>query len=237
VRYLSEQPYFYNHLTAYESLRFAAQLYRIAPSDIGSEIKRALQMVELQSHVDKTVKKMSKGMAQRLNMAQVLLGQPRLLILDEPMSGLDPLGRILFRNLITRMHEQGTTVFFSTHALDDIESLCRRLILVNKGRSLYQGSVEEILTRGEQGYEVQFHSVAASLHESLEKFAIESTGTAQGSRTYVCRSADLRNSLLKTAARKDVVPQRVAVRRRKLIDVIEELIVDSERLDSGRPDE
>lgn len=154
VAYLSEQPYFYGHLTVNESLEFACNLIGI-PKDIKqNEIQRVLDIVELSHKSKSKVKEMSKGMQQRLNMAQALLGKPNLMILDEPMSGMDPPGRRLFRSLFKKLASQGTTVFFSTHVLEDIESVCDEVVVVAKGKVTYTGAVKDLLVKGIKGTEM-----------------------------------------------------------------------------------
>lgn len=154
VAYLSEQPYFYGHLSCCESLEFAAKLMGIAIDHKKSEIFRVLDIVELSKKARSRVKELSKGMQQRLNMAQALLGKPHLMILDEPMSGMDPPGRRLFRSLFKSLVESGTTVFFSTHVLDDIESVCDEVVVLSKGKLSYCGAVNELIAKGAKGTEM-----------------------------------------------------------------------------------
>ncbi len=154
VAYLSEQPYFYGHLTVNESLEFASNLIGISKEKKQNEIRRVLDIVELSHKSKLKVKEMSKGMQQRLNMAQALLGNPNLMILDEPMSGMDPPGRRLFRSLFKNLASEGTTVFFSTHVLEDIESVCDEVVVVAKGKVTYTGAVKDLLVKGIKGTEM-----------------------------------------------------------------------------------
>lgn len=154
VAYLSEQPYFYGHLTVNESLEFASNLIGIPKDKKQNEIRRVLDIVELSHKSKSKVKEMSKGMQQRLNMAQALLGSPNLMILDEPMSGMDPPGRRLFRLLFKNLASEGTTIFFSTHVLEDIESVCDEVVVVSKGKVTYTGAVKDLLVKGIKGTEV-----------------------------------------------------------------------------------
>ncbi|HEX3019696.1 MAG TPA: ABC transporter ATP-binding protein [Chitinispirillaceae bacterium] len=154
VAYLCEQPYFYAHLSVSETLHFAADLLRLPPKAITSEISRVLSIVDLSSKRLVKVKELSKGMQQRLTMAQALLGDPQLLILDEPMSGMDPPGRRLFRKLFRELVDSGKTIFFSTHVLDDIESVCDEVIVLSRGKLAFSGEVKTILNSGFQGTEM-----------------------------------------------------------------------------------
>lgn len=151
VAYLSEQPYFYGHLSVQETLRFSANLLKISSRKISSEIEKVLFLVELTGKENIKVKNLSKGMQQRLNMAQTLLGDPHTLILDEPMSGMDPPGRRLFRNLFNELASKGKTIFFSTHVLEDIESVCSEVVVLSKGRLSYCGKVSSLLANGFSG--------------------------------------------------------------------------------------
>ena len=151
VAYLSEQPYFYNHLTVTEMLRFTAHLIGIRGDDCRREIGRVLEIVELADTGKIKIREMSKGMQQRLNMAQALLGSPHTLILDEPMSGMDPPGRRLFREVMRRLRDDGQTLFFSTHVLDDVESLCNDLVVLQRGKLTYAGEVRALIAEGFRG--------------------------------------------------------------------------------------
>jgi ABC-2 type transport system ATP-binding protein len=154
VAYLCEQPYLYAHLTVFETLKFAADLLALPPKSIADEIKRVLSIVELSEKSNMKVKELSKGMQQRLTMASALLGDPQILILDEPMSGMDPPGRRLFRQLFNDLGNKGKTIFFSTHVLDDIESVCDEVIVLSKGKLVFSGEVKTLLGRGFLGTEM-----------------------------------------------------------------------------------
>lgn len=148
VAYLCEQPYFYAHLTVSETLKFTADLLGLPSKSITDEIKSVLSVVELSEKNDVKVKELSKGMQQRLTMACALVGDPQILILDEPMSGMDPPGRRLFRKLFRDLVNKGKTIFFSTHVLDDIESVCDEVIVLSKGKLVFSGEVKTLLEKG-----------------------------------------------------------------------------------------
>lgn len=171
VSFLSERPYFYEHLTVNETLRFAHRLGQANPKSEEADIIRVLDAVELSASADSKVKDLSKGMQQRLSMAQALLCSPDLFILDEPMSGLDPLGRRLFREILLTLAQEGKTIFFSTHILDDVESVCSHVVVLSKGRLEYQGSLAQLLSQGKGGTEC----VVAGLGDA-EKQALAAMG-------------------------------------------------------------
>jgi ABC-2 type transport system ATP-binding protein len=145
VGFLPERPYFYEHLTARELLRFFAQLHDIPRPEADRRIGALLERVELGRFADVQLRSYSKGMLQRAGLCQALLHDPDLLILDEPMSGLDPLGRALVRDIIVEEARRGRTVFFSSHILHDIETLSDRVAIIVTGKLRGTGTVRELI--------------------------------------------------------------------------------------------
>ena len=144
--FLPERPYFYLHLTAREVLRFYGQLSLVDDAEIASRTERLLERVELTRFADVPLRKYSKGMLQRVGLCQALLHDPDLVVLDEPMSGLDPMGRALVSSLIREEQEAGRTVFFSSHILHDVETLCDRVAIIIGGQLRALGPVEELVS-------------------------------------------------------------------------------------------
>jgi ABC-2 type transport system ATP-binding protein len=145
IGFMPEQPYFYEYLTGAEFLRLCGQLYGMPRGATESRSSELLSRVGLGEARDIAIRKYSKGMMQRLGLAQALLHDPELVILDEPMSGLDPMGRMEVRNLIRDLKAGGKTVFFSSHIISDVETLCDRVIMLHKGRKVAEGRVEELV--------------------------------------------------------------------------------------------
>ena len=145
VGFLPERPYFYQHLTATEFLDFYARLFNIEPAVRRRRCEELLDMVGLTRNASTPLREYSKGMLQRAGVAQALINEPDLIILDEPMSGLDPLGRMLIRDLILHQREQGRTVFFSSHILSDVQSICDRIGLLVGGRLQACGRVDDLI--------------------------------------------------------------------------------------------
>lgn len=143
--FLPEQPYFYDYLTAGEFLDFYGRLFSIGRAERQSRIVSLLDMVGLSHARDLQLRKFSKGMLQRIGIAQALVNDPELVVLDEPMSGLDPIGRKEVRDIIMRLKEQGKTIFFSTHILPDVEVICDRVGILVKGELRATGTVAELL--------------------------------------------------------------------------------------------
>ena len=149
IGYLPEHPYFYDYLTARELLEYCAELFGYARGERRRRAADLLARVRLEEKSwDKQLRKFSKGMLQRVGLAQALVNDPAVVFLDEPMSGLDPVGRREVRDLIASLRTTGTTVFFCSHILSDIEVLCDRAAVLRKGRLAHIGSLEELRASG-----------------------------------------------------------------------------------------
>ncbi|HTU40882.1 MAG TPA: ABC transporter ATP-binding protein [Candidatus Aquilonibacter sp.] len=144
IGFLPEQPYFYDYLTAHELLEYYGQLSGVPGKQRRQRIEQVLQQVGLRDVRGVQLRKFSKGMLQRVGIAQAILHDPKLVFFDEPMSGLDPMGRREVRDLMEQLKQQGKTVFFSTHILSDAEALCDRVAIINKGEVLRVGAVEDL---------------------------------------------------------------------------------------------
>jgi len=161
VGYLPERPYFHLNLTGNEFLNFHRSLYgRPFRGHRGLSNEKLFERVGLSGVGERLLRGFSKGMLQRIGVAQALINEPDLLIFDEPMSGLDPIGRREVRNLIVDISRQGKTVFFSSHILSDIESICDRIAFLDKGYLKFCGSLSEALASGRRETEILFRSSA-----------------------------------------------------------------------------
>ena len=149
IGFLPESPYFYDYLTAEEFLEFYGQLAGLKRASIASRVTPLLDLVGLGEARSRQLRKFSKGMLQRIGLAQALIHEPELIILDEPMTGLDPVGRKQVRDLILNLRDQGKTVFFSTHILPDVEMICDRIGILMGGRLVASGRVEDLLRQGD----------------------------------------------------------------------------------------
>ncbi|WP_455388107.1 ABC transporter ATP-binding protein [Petrachloros mirabilis] len=146
--FLPESPYFYDYLTSREFLEFYGHLFGLWGVGLGKRVDELLEMVGMTHARDLQLRKFSKGMLQRVGVAQALINDPELVVLDEPMSGLDPIGRKEVRDLILRLKESGKTVLFSSHILHDAEVLCDRVAMILKGRLVACGKVNDLLDQG-----------------------------------------------------------------------------------------
>lgn len=147
IGYLPELTYYYKFLTAEELLRFYARIFGIARTEADRRIDELMKLVELEHARRRPIKTYSKGMQQRVGLAQALINNPDLLILDEPTSGLDPLGRMKVREIIQRLKNQGKTVFFSSHELGEVESVCDRVAIINQGELKAEGRVADLVAQ------------------------------------------------------------------------------------------
>ena len=150
IGFLPEQPYFYDYLTARELLEYYGRLSGVRGKDLSERVERVLERVGLPDVGGLQLRKFSKGMLQRVGIAQAILHEPKVIFFDEPMSGLDPMGRREVRDLMEQLKAEGKTVFFSTHILSDAEALCDRVAVIHLGELRAVGSVAE-LTSGVQG--------------------------------------------------------------------------------------
>ncbi len=165
IGFLPEQPYFYDHLTAPELLEYYAGLSGVPASGRKRRVAAMLERVKLSDVGKLQLRKFSKGMLQRVGIAQAILHDPQVVILDEPMSGLDPVGRREVRDLIQGLKDDGKTIFFSTHILADAESLCDRVAVIHKGELRGVGVVSELVTSAENANrtEVLWNGAAAAI--------------------------------------------------------------------------
>jgi len=144
IGYLPEQTYYYKFLTAEELLRLYAEIFGLPRAEAERRIDAVLKLVELEHARKRPIKTYSKGMQQRAGLAQALLNNPDLLILDEPTSGLDPLGRMKVREIIQRLKSEGKTVFFSSHELGEVETVCDRVAILHQGELKAEGRVADL---------------------------------------------------------------------------------------------
>ena len=203
IGYCPENPYFYDYLTARELMSYFAELFGIDAAERKQRTEDLLARVGLdEKDWNKQLRKFSKGMLQRVGLAQALINQPEIVFLDEPMSGLDPIGRREIRELIADLREQGTTVFMSTHILSDIEALCDRVAILRKGKLAATGKLDELLTEsGEtQGFEIMVKGVFAhDLEESISQIAGATlTAKANGANVQVTEENDIEKVLHET---------------------------------------
>ncbi len=165
IGYLPEQPYFYDYLTAEELLDYFGGLFGYDAAERRRRATRLLDEVGIGAERRLQLRKFSKGMLQRVGVAQALINDPEVLFFDEPMSGLDPLGRREIRQLIIRLRDRGCTVFFSSHVLSDAEALCNRVAIMSGGRLITSGSLSDLQHFQARGWELVMSGVSEAVIE------------------------------------------------------------------------
>jgi ABC-2 type transport system ATP-binding protein len=226
--FLPEQPYFYEYLTAEEFLTFYARLQGVPAADRAARVGRALERVGLGDRGGTPLRKCSKGMLQRVGLAQAIQHDPDLVILDEPMSGLDPIGRREVRDLILELRAAGRTVLFSSHILSDAELLCDRVAIVFRGRARAIGRLDELVPPEARWYEVE---IEGGVPEILGTERVASSG-----RETLLRVPDAKDLPRVLAAAEAAGARVVSVfpRRRTLEDLFLEEIGRA-RAEEARP--
>ena len=159
IGYLPELTYYYKFLTAEELLRFYARIFQIPKAEAEKRIDELLKLVELEHARKRPIRTYSKGMQQRAGLAQALINNPDLLLLDEPTSGLDPLGRMKVREIIQRLKNEGKTVFFSSHELGEVETVCDRVAILHQGELKVEGRVNDLTQKYQCNLEQVFLKV------------------------------------------------------------------------------
>ncbi|MCD5374934.1 ABC transporter ATP-binding protein [Candidatus Gracilibacteria bacterium] len=155
IGFMPENTYLYKHLTGREFLEFNGSFFGLKGEELKKTVDQLLVRVGIESSGDKYLKSYSKGMLQRVGLAQSIINKPELLFLDEPMSGLDPIGRKMVKDLLVELKEQGTTIFFNTHILADVESICDRISIINYGHLIVEGQSVKKLKGGLEDFFIE----------------------------------------------------------------------------------
>ena len=226
--YLPENPCFYDHLTAREYLALTGSLLDLPARTARRRADGLLQRLGLERDATKPLRKYSKGMTQRLGMAQALLNEPDLLILDEPMSGLDPIGRSDVKQILREERRRGATVLMSSHVLAETETLCDRVAILHRGRVVEQGEVKGLLESGVLEWEITVDRLTDAEAERLrgEGHTVETTGHGRVVRV---READALQQVLRAFARDEVFIHAVEPRRPSLEEHFVRTIQSDER--------
>ena len=173
IGYLPENPYFYDYLTPVELLTYMGRLSGLRQPALSQKVEALLENVGLAYARTQQLRKFSKGMVQRIGIAQAIINDPEVVFLDEPMSGLDPLGRMEARRIMASLKARGVTVFFSSHILPDVEAVCDRVAILNKGRLQEVGALEDMLKVGIEGHEVILSGWTADILEEIRPWCEE----------------------------------------------------------------
>src|SRR5580692_4483957 len=212
IGFLPEQPYFYDHLTAHELLEYYGQLSGVPAKDRKRRVEEVLQRVGLRDIRGVQLRKFSKGMLQRVGIGQAILHDPKLVFFDEPMSGLDPMGRREVRDLMEQLKHEGKTVFFSTHILSDAEALCDRVGVIHQGELRGVGAVAELTSQTQGKVEIIFQG--SQIPASIKALGAECHVT--GDRVRVIINENQQDMLIDTLRRERqrliaVIPVRTSL--------------------------
>ena len=183
IGFLPEQPYFYDYLTGRELLNYYAQLSGVAAKDRTRRVGEMLERVGLKDAANLQLRKFSKGMLQRVGIAQAILHDPKVVFFDEPMSGLDPMGRREVRDLMEQLRQDGKTVFFSTHILADAETLCDRVAIINQGELRGVGTVADLTASVQSKVEIVWSGTA--LPVAIKSLHAETKASGETTRVVV----------------------------------------------------
>jgi ABC-2 type transport system ATP-binding protein len=172
VGFLPENPYVYPYLTPREFVSLCGRLSGLSGSKLRVRVEAVIERVGMAHAIDRAVRALSKGMLQRVGLAAALVHEPQLLILDEPMSGLDPVGRKDVRDIIVEEKKKGRTVFFSTHILSDVETLCDHVCILRRGKVVVSGVLRDLLDAGARGSEITLSPASAEMREALASMSL-----------------------------------------------------------------
>ena len=179
IGFLPENPYFYDHLTAIELLEYFGRLLGLSSREREARVPRLLDQVGIGAERRLPLRRFSKGMLQRVGLAQALINEPEVVFLDEPMSGLDPIGRRMVRELILGLRDRGATVFFSSHILADAEAVCSRVAILAGGRLAAAGRLTDLLAFGVKGWEIVVDDLGADALGRVQGLAAKTTRIAE----------------------------------------------------------
>ena len=227
IGFLPENPYFYPYLTAREILDFYARLSGVASTGRAARVDELLEMVNLSHAADARLRTFSKGMLQRVGVAQALVHDPTVVFLDEPMSGLDPIGRMEIRDVILQLRAAGKTVFMNTHILSDVEMICDRVAIIVKGVIRHQGRIEDFLPETEVSTAVVLSNLAPEVASGIEEdFEVELRG--HGDRVEVVVASKAMQNVLSVALAAGAEVVSVTPQRNSLEDAFMSAVREGE---------
>jgi ABC-2 type transport system ATP-binding protein len=218
IGFLPENPYVYPYLTPAEFVVLCGRLSGLSAGAARDRTRQVLEQVGVAYAADRPVRRLSKGMLQRTGLAAALVADPELLILDEPMSGLDPVGRKEVRDLIVEERKRGRTIFFSTHILNDVESLCDRVAILRKGEVVVSGRISELLRRDARRTEITLRGDFAALAAALAGEGL-STKEVGGLLHVLVEGADTLTGVLRRALDAGLSVEQVVPRQETLEDL------------------
>ncbi len=217
--YLPENPYVYQYLRAHEFLDLCGRLCGMGAAERKKRSDEVIALVGLAHAVDRPIGKFSKGMTQRIGLAQALLHDPELLILDEPMSGLDPIGRKEVRDLVLDEKRRGKTVLFTSHILTDVEKLCDRVVIVNGGKVTAYGALDTLLKPEVRRVELELEGVSETLEAELASLGAKVRGRHGAATIFVIEGDEARGPVVERAVAGGAKIRALAEQRETLEDL------------------
>jgi len=236
IGFLPENPYFYTYLTAREILHFYARLSDMSSKRRHERVETLLGWVGLEHDADARLKTYSKGMLQRVGIAQALVHDPSVIFLDEPMSGLDPIGRKDIRDIILRLKGEGKTVFMNTHILSDVEMICDRVAIIVKGVIRYEGRIQDFLGEEAMRSDIVVSSLSPDAAERIEE-EVGSSFSGVGDHIEIQVSDKLVNTVLEHALRDGADIVSVSKHRVSLESIFLDTVEQSERPEKAEAEE
>jgi ABC-2 type transport system ATP-binding protein len=215
VGFLPENPYVYPYLTPREFVTLCGRLSGLSGKKLRDAVEGVIERVGMSHAIDRAVRALSKGMLQRVGLAAALVHEPKLLILDEPMSGLDPVGRKDVRDIIVDEKKKGRTVFFSTHILSDVEALCDHVCILRRGKVVVSGVLGELLDAGARGSEITLSPASPALLEGLASLGLSPREIA-GTLVVEVEGDDRSRDVLKRAIELGATVESVTSKRETL---------------------
>jgi ABC-2 type transport system ATP-binding protein len=229
IGYLPEEPAFYNWMTGREYLNFVGQLFSLSSRDIVKRCNELLELVDLSRDASRRVSGYSRGMRQRLGIAQALMNKPGVLFLDEPCSALDPLGRLEVLETLIRLKEQATTIFMSSHILADVERVCDVVGIIDRGRLVVESGVEELRQRfAHSVFEIEFEEPAAPFARLLEPLPwVEKVKAGEEGNAFKLRVSARDVATAKAELPKMIAESRLTLRQYQMVlPTLEEVFIE-----------
>jgi len=193
IGYMPERPYYYGNLSGLEFLEYCGQLNNLSAKKLDEQIKKWTKILKIDHALDRKISSYSKGMLQRLGFSSALLHDPELIILDEPLSGLDPIGRKDFKDILVELNKRGVTVFFSSHIVSDVEEVCRHVVVLQQGELIFSGEIKKIISDNSEDSFLITVASNTSVEEKYSSFAQQRN--AEGVRFSI--AIDQKNNFLR----------------------------------------
>ena len=226
IGFLPEEAYFQRHLTALEFLHFCGKTLHMPPAVRKEKVEEMLALVSMSDKGNVKLQQFSKGMLQRVGVAQALLNDPDLIIFDEPLTGLDPMGRSELKEIMLGQKKKGKTVFFSSHILSDVQEICDHVGILNRGELVFQGKISDFLDIDH--YEVRISDVPAKYLENLEKVSI-SMQKEDDEWVFHARDEEMKESIIAFLDEKNLKGARVSISYKELEPVFLEKVEQNNR--------